>query len=869
MNKWLFFLGIIFCTGKIASAQAELFNQRDIEIYQKEATQLVNYFEYTLNLIGSSKTLPKEKDVLINQSYSKIFQDEFVQIEDDLDEYRTVPTNKNVQAYLKDIDFFFKHAEFHFTIEEATYHFTEDNQLYFKFQINRNLIGNLINGDSINTNMVRFIEINFDDAKQDLKIASIYTTKLNEKEELQNWWNTTSEIWKNILGKDQYIHDSIYLPNIISFTDSTFVRPSDSLLITEIDTFFIEETDTIFIHEFDTLQIAFIDTVIFNTTPFYDAFKEIVSITELQLADNDQIYDLAPLSKLTNLQSIDISNTNISDLSPIRNLTKLESLYCSGSKIQSLAALKYLTNLRVLNIDNSEIKKLYPLQNFTYLELLYFNSTKVDSLHLLAELTHLTDLRFANTAITDLSPLSQIKSLEVLNFNGTRVHSIDALAGLENLRILMMDNTRVDDLRPLTNLKNLKRIYCDNSRVTSIMANQFMQLAPQSLVIFESEEMNQWWYELSTPWKTVFRKYRDLDESPTKEQLHELLRLKIIDLSNRSGIKNLDPLRKLIYLEHLNCSQTSVANLRPLADLIDLSYLDFSDTRVNSIEPLQNLHKLELVYFSNTDVSNLTAFNELDFLQQIHCFNTQVKDLMPLAKLSNLKLVYCDNTPLELADYLNFRNNNKHSLIIFQTNFLMDWWEGLSDDWKQVFTKKLNLTESSLSTEELHRITNIESLDINNNLQLKNLEPIRILANLKELKFSGTQITDLRPLLGLKQISIVECANNPISNLEVLMRLPNLTYLNISNIPIRDFEQIQHMTQLETLICPGTQIKSLKYLEYLANLSVLECYNTKIKNLNSLAGIKLEILKCYNTGLNVKRVEKFKVEHPNCEVVYY
>lgn len=101
------------------------------------------------------------------------------------------------------------------------------------------------------------------------------------------------------------------------------------------------------------------------------------------------------------------------------------------------------------------------------------------------------------------------------------------------------------------------------------------------------------------------------------------------------------------------------------------------------------------------------------------------------------------------------------------------------------------------------------------------------------------------------------------------MRLPNLTYLNISNIPIRDFEQIQHMTQLETLICPGTQIKSLKYLEYLANLSVLECYNTRIKNLNSLAGIKLEILKCYNTGLNVKRVEKFKVEHPNCEVVYY
>ncbi|MCP4551406.1 MAG: leucine-rich repeat domain-containing protein [Bacteroidetes bacterium] len=869
MKKLLILVGIILCVSKITSAQEELFNQRDIEIYQKEATQLVNYFEYTLNLIGSSKTLPKEKNVIINQSYSKIFKDEFVQIEDDLDEYRTVPTNKNIQAYLKDIDFFFKHTEFHFSIEEVTYHFTEDQQLYFKFQINRNLIGHLINGDSINTNKVRFIEINFNNAKQDLKIASIYTTKLNENKELQNWWNTTSEIWKNILGKDQYIHDSIYLPNIISFTDSTFVASADSLLITEIDTFFIEGSDSIFIHEFDTLQITYVDTVVFDPAPFYNALKEIVSITELQLADNNQITDLAPLSKLTNLQSIDISNTNITDPIPIRNLTKLESLYCSGSKIQSLAALKYLTNLRVLNINNTEVDKLYPLQNLTGLEFLHFNSTKIDSIQLLAEFTHLTDLRFANTSITDLGPLSQLKSLEVLNFNVTNVHSIDALAGLENLRILMMDNTRVDDLLPLANLKNLKRVYCDNSRVTAIKVNQFMQLVPQSLIIFESEEMNQWWADLSTPWKTVFKKYRDLDESPSKEQLHELLKLKIIDLSNRSGIKNLAPLQKMIYLEHLNCSQSSVANLRPLEDLIDLRYLDFSNTKVNSIEPLQNLHKLELVYFSNTDVSDLSAFNSLGFLQQIHCVNTQVKDLTPLAKLSNLKSVYCDNTPVELTDYLKFRNSNKHSLIIFQTNLLSDWWEGLSVDWKQVFTKKLNLTVASLSKEDIHRITNIESLDINNNLQLRSLEPIRILANLKEFKFSGTQLTDLSPLIDLEQISTIECANNPISNLEVLMRLVNLSFLNISNIPIRDFEQIQHMTKLETLICPGTQIKNLKYLEYLTNLKVLECYNTNIKNLNPLAGIRLEILKCYNTGLTVKRVDKFKAEHPNCEVVYY
>ena len=101
------------------------------------------------------------------------------------------------------------------------------------------------------------------------------------------------------------------------------------------------------------------------------------------------------------------------------------------------------------------------------------------------------------------------------------------------------------------------------------------------------------------------------------------------------------------------------------------------------------------------------------------------------------------------------------------------------------------------------------------------------------------------------------------------MNLPMLTYLDISNISIRDFEQIQFMISLETLICSGTQIKNLKYLEYLRNLKRLECFNTNIKNLNSIMELNLELLKCYNTGLNQKRVAKFKAAHPNTEVVYY
>ncbi len=869
LKKVFFTIGFLLSINLTINAQEEIYTQRDIDIYKKEATQLVNYFEFTLNLVGSKNTLAKEKDIIINQSFLKIFLDENVQIEDDLDEYRTVPTNKNVQAYLKDIDFFFTNAEMNFTIEEVSHHLTEDHKLFFKFKINRNLIGNLINGDSINTNKVRFIEINLDDALQDLKIASIYTTKLNENEEQRNWWNSISENWKKILGQNRFINDSIYLHELITFTDSTYVILADSFQIVQLDSLLMNEFDTLALPSYDSLIQYYNDTVIFDPTSLYEHLSEILNMPELNLNEYPQIEDLLPLSKLSNLRKVDISNTKVHDLSPIRNLTKLESLICSGSKIESLFHLRYLTNLKVLNLNRTLVSKLDELHHLDKLEQLYLSHTKIDSLDPIAALKNLQDLRFSNTKISDLKTLSNLIGLEVLHIDATTVNSIEPLKDLKNLRILVMDNTKVDQLEPLLNHNNLKQIFCDNSLISPTEANQFMKANPQTLVVFQSAELNAWWDNLNSTWKNIFKKYIYLDEQPTKAQLHELIKQKIIDISKRSEISNLEPLKKLIYLQHLNCSETSISNLEPLSDLIDLKYLDLSHTNIHSIAHLKNLSKLESLYFSSTSISDLSPLLNLDFLQQVQGEFTEVKDLSPLAKLANLKFAYFDNTKVEQLDFLNFDSENKELVVVYQTRFLQNWWESISENWKEVFTKKLNIKSDELSKEFLQQIADIKSLDISNNIQLKTLEPLNVLSTLKELIFSGTQISNLKPLENLKRLSKITCANNPISELSAIMNLPNLNYLDISNIPIRDFEQVQFMTSLETLICPGTQIKSLKYLEYLRNLKTLECFNTNIKNLNALEGIQLEVLKCYNTGLNQKRVSKFKATHPLTEVVYY
>lgn len=259
----------------------------------------------------------------------------------------------------------------------------------------------------------------------------------------------------------------------------------------------------------------------------------------------------------------------------------------------------------------------------------------------------------------------------------------------------------------------------------------------------------------------------------------------------------------------------------------------------------------------------------MNYLKELEINSTRVSQVQEIAHLKNLRSIFADNTKINVEESRQFTAENKATLLVFQSEKLKNWWYNLSTEWQAVFRSSLPINTKSLSNVQLHQISRIESLDLNNKLQLVNLTSIRNLFYLKQLKLSGTQILDLNPLANLKELEHIECANNPIIDLKTLMSLTKLKYLDISNIPIKNFEQIQFMTSLETLICPGIQVKNLKNLENLVNLKQLECYNTGIKNLNPLKDLPLVQIKCYNTNLNQKRVGKFRLEHPGCKVVYY
>lgn len=791
------------------------FTPSQIDSFQMESVQLVNFFQGMLNFLADGSNTVRDKQTIINQSYLKIFWDPKAQIEDDLEQNRTVPLYKDAPAYLTDVSFFFRGAKFLYAVQNASVLTNSAGQTYFKVTANRNIKGMTINGDSVNWNKVRYIEINYNDSMQQLKIVSIYTTKLNEREDMKIWWNGLSDDWKETLGKGRMVYDTLPLSHISSFRDSVATVYGMNVKV--------------------------------DSNRIYSAILQVLSQKSIDLTNNIAIHDLTPLSKLSALTSVNISNTLATDLTPLRNLNNLEELNISGTSISSLDALKYSTKIRVLKMAKTPVSDISLIAGFTSLEVLDLSETPIEKLNPLKELNGLSDLRFSGTKVSDLQPLSGLTNLEILYFNNTPVTEVTALKTLGKLQMIFCDGTNIIDLSPLDGLVELKRIYCNKSLVNRQKALQFMQKNPSVLVIFESEELAKWWTTVPDEWRKLLSYYTKLDDQPTKEQLHRLAAIDSINLSGRTTITTLSPLEMLTQLRRLECANSGISDLKPLENLVDLTNINISNTKVSSIAPLGGLKKLELLYMDNTNVS----------------------DLIPLSKLKSLQKVYADNSGVTITEALRFSNANPDCLIIFQTYENTNWWKNLIEDWKQVFLNQMNFTGVPDKI-QLQQIADLEKLSVSENVQITSLQPVLHLSRLKQLEFTDTRITSLEVLASMKQLKIIRITKNPVSDLTPLAALTGLLELDISNTQVEELEPIQNLTNLETLKFSGTLVKNLKFLSRMFNLKVVEMYNTKISNLEVLEPMKgLKTLKIFNTKISEKKVAKFKTTHPGCEVIFY
>ncbi len=810
----------------------EATSEAEVKKYETEIKDLVKYLEDTFNFLGGDEPA-SEKEVVISESYLKVFRDSEIQIEDDLDESRETPMNKNVQSYLQDIDFFFKEVKFTFDIESIKHAYNERKEPYFTVTLNRNLSGTDIKGKTVNNNKVRYIEISFNESERDLKVISFYTTKLDESADLRYWWDNLSENWKNILSKGMKIDGKI--------------------------------SDT---------QI-----------------KNIVNLEEIDLSINKEITDLQPLSRLTKLRKVNCSNTNVNNVDGLRNLINLEILDCSNTKITNFESLKYTTNLRNLYFNNTSVTDIQQLENFYSLQQLHMNKTLVTNLQPLEFAEELSDLRINETQISDISFLKELENIENFYANGSKISNIDVVANfkkltvldigntsvsnismvskLENLQKIIIDNTPTSEIESLSGMKSLIRIYCDNTKIKSEQASAFMQKNKNTLVMYDSQILFSWWKEMPTAWRTILGNQIALSGEPGKEELQLMANIQKIDVHGNKEITTLDPLSRLNKLEILNAEGTGISDLMPLLNLLDLKELNIANTSVKVLNPILKLTKLQNLNITNTQVVELLPLKDLKNLECINFDNTKVSSISVLNDHKNLKFIYADKSEIKEDKVDNFNAQNPDCLVVYQTESLMAWWNGLDATWLDFFKKEFKI-EDKPDRLQAHKLLNTKEIAFSGDA-FKTLTPLTKLKGLENLTFTDTRIEDLSPLANHKYLKILKIAENPgINNLSALRSYSRLEILDLQNTLVKDLSPLGTIISLKILKINGTKVISLKALAGLKNLEQIEFFNTKVWFLKPLYTMpNIQKVKCYNTKVQKFLVNKYKEAKPNVDVVYY
>lgn len=178
--------------------------------------------------------------------------------------------------------------------------------------------------------------------------------------------------------------------------------------------------------------------------------------------------DLSPLAGLTNLQELDVSNTEVSDLSPLSGLTNLQQLYIWKTSVNNLSPLSNLANLQVIDVSETQVTNLSPLSCLANLQIFDVRNSPVNDLTPLSNLKNLQHLGVLNTPVTDLSPLSRLENLQQLDASSTQLTDLSPLSDLANLQMLYVRNTQVTDLSPLAGLANIQELDISNTLVNDL-----------------------------------------------------------------------------------------------------------------------------------------------------------------------------------------------------------------------------------------------------------------------------------------------------------------------------------------------------------------------------------------------------------------
>lgn len=312
---------------------------------------------------------------------------------------------------------------------------------------------------------------------------------------------------------------------------------------------------------------------------------ELWSIKELTLPEG--VINISSLSRFTYLENLIMEKPQSGDLAPLSYLTQLNSLMISGCPLsaENLAIIGKLPNLQNLTLRDCSLSNISGLSNASGLVSVDLSNNAINDLSPLSFLNEITTLNLSHNALTNISPLSALENLTGLDVSYNSLTSLVPLAACPKLTALTATNNQIAEIPVFDNPQVLQSLFLANNNLTSLdTLTNYTALV--SLNLAHNEITNV---------------------SP----LAELAQLVYVDISY-NNITTLPSWSKSCALVEINAAHNKITSVSPLKGLMKLNKVNLDYNKITSVNSLAECRMLvEVSIYGNKvwDVSKLTEMS--------------------------------------------------------------------------------------------------------------------------------------------------------------------------------------------------------------------------------------------------------------------
>ena len=352
-------------------------------------------------------------------------------------------------------------------------------------------------------------------------------------------------------------------------------------------------------------------------------------LKSLNLWDNREIQDITPLSRLTQLESLELGSNKISDVRPLANMTQLKVLGLRGNNIRDVTPLARLVNLEVLRLRDNPIQDASPLASLANLREIDIEIPRAPRVSirlepgtseapvvgetlsyraLILNAQNVTGFRLTYSTPQALTSTKSVGFFEANHASKTKTFTASRLntgQSIHNVAIFTLNATSegTGKLRLKGTLTTTDgRVNIDIQFPITISPAQ--EAPPVSEGVIPDPNL-----------AAAVRKALGLGANAriTKEAMRKLTELK----APNSEIKDLTGLEHATNLTTLDLYGNKIRDVTPIAGLTQLESLYIQKNRIRDVSPLAGLVNLNTLYLKGNPIKDLSPLAKFTKLREV------------------------------------------------------------------------------------------------------------------------------------------------------------------------------------------------------------------------------------------------------------